>query len=77
FEPTHGSAPDISGKGIANPMGTILSVAMMFDYAFGRADLARGIERAVDEILNTGVVTPDLGGEQNTTQVTDAVIGNL
>ena len=77
FEPTHGTAPDISGKGIANPMATILTVAMMFDYAFARSDLARDIESAVDAVLNAGVLTPDLGGTATTDAVTDAVIAAL
>lgn len=74
FEPTHGSAPDISGKGIANPIGTILSVAMMFDYAFARSDVARSIEQAVNTVLLSGTLTPDLGGTARTREVTDAVI---
>ncbi len=77
FEPTHGSAPDISGRGTANPMGAILSVAMMFDYAFGRTDLARQIEQAVEDVLEEGAMTPDLGGTARTTDVTDAVLGSL
>ena len=77
FEPSHGSAPDISGKGIANPMGTILSVAMMFDYALGRPDLAQAIEVAVEQTLQSGAMTPDLGGVSGTTEVTDAVIHYL
>ena len=77
FEPTHGSAPDISGKGIANPMGAILTVAMMFDYAFARADLACNIERAVEAVLQSGTMTPDLGGQGNTESVTNAVIAAL
>ena len=77
FEPTHGSAPDISGKGIANPMGTILSVAMMLDYAFGRADLARAVEAAVDSVLRAGIMTPDLGGEAGTGDVVAATIESL
>lgn len=77
FEPTHGSAPDISGQGIANPMGTILSVAMMFDYAFGHADLARAIEQAVDNVLQAGIMTPDLGGNAGTIDVAAATIRYL
>jgi 3-isopropylmalate dehydrogenase len=74
YEPTHGSAPDISGKGIANPLGTILSVGMMFEYSFVRPDLARLLEQAVESVLEDGTITPDLGGTANMNEVTDAVI---
>lgn len=77
FEPSHGSAPDIAGKGIANPMGTILSVAMMFKYAFARADLATAIEQAVEAVLQAGTLPPDLGGDAATAEVTAAVIDHL
>jgi 3-isopropylmalate dehydrogenase len=77
FEPSHGSAPDISGQGIANPLGTILSVAMMFQYAFGRADLAAEIEQAVGLVLQAGQLPPDLGGDAATAEVTAAVINHL
>lgn len=77
FEPTHGSAPDISGKGIANPVGAILSVAMMFDYALGRTDLAARVERAVEDVLASGLRTPDIGGSAGTDTLTDAIIAVL
>lgn len=77
YEPSHGSAPDISGRGIANPMGTILSVAMLFDCAFGLPDWKRRIEAAVESSLDAGVMTPDLGGASSTIQVEDAVIAAL
>ena len=77
YEPSHGTAPDISGKGIANPMATVLSVAMMFQYAFARPDLALDIETAVEQTLTTGVMTPDIGGTATTKDVTDAIIGAL
>jgi 3-isopropylmalate dehydrogenase len=60
FEPVHGSAPDIAGKGIANPLATFLSVAMMLRHGFGRADDAVRIETAVDAVLERGLRTPDL-----------------
>jgi 3-isopropylmalate dehydrogenase len=60
FEPIHGSAPDIAGRGIANPMATILSVALMLRYSLGLADEAAAIERAVAETLEAGVVTSDI-----------------
>lgn len=60
YEPIHGSAPDISGKGIANPLATILSVAMMLRYSLDRADLAERIEKAVGQVLDDGLRTPDI-----------------
>ncbi len=72
YEAVHGSAPDIAGKGIANPLGTILSVAMLFEYGLGRPDLARQIESAVGQVLQSGIVTPDLGGTAKTSEVTKA-----
>ena len=74
YEPVHGSAPDIAGHGIANPVGTILSVAMMLDYSAGERDCARKIEAAVDAALNAGNATRDIGGELRTGEMTDAVI---
>ena len=60
YEPIHGSAPDIAGRGVANPLATILSAAMMFRYTFGRADLAERIERAVRAALASGLRTADI-----------------
>ncbi|MEM8687571.1 MAG: 3-isopropylmalate dehydrogenase [Pseudomonadota bacterium] len=77
FEPSHGSAPDIAGQGIANPIGTILSVGMMFQYAFAREDIARSVEGAVERTLEEGVLTPDLGGSARTEEVTRAVLRYL
>lgn len=77
FEPTHGTAPDISGQGIANPIGAILSVAMMADYAFARTDIAQAIEAAVERVLDDGLRTRDLGGTATTDAMTDAVIAAL
>ncbi len=74
FEAVHGSAPDIAGKGIANPYGTLLSVALMFEYAFAQPMEARRIEAAVATALEAGWRTPDIGGHHSTVAVTDAVI---
>ena len=63
FEPVHGSAPDIAGKGIANPLATFLSAAMMLRHGLGRPDEAARIEAAVDAVLEKGLRTPDLAGE--------------
>jgi 3-isopropylmalate dehydrogenase len=77
YEPIHGSAPDIAGKGIANPIGTILSVALMLRYSLNLDEEAVRIERAVDEAITGGARTPDLGGALTTRQMTDEVIRNL
>jgi methanogen homoisocitrate dehydrogenase len=76
FEPIHGSAPDIAGKGIANPVGAIRSAAMMMEW-LGEASLARQIEMAVSWALKTGKKTPDLGGSCGTKEVTEAITGYL
>ena len=60
FEPIHGSAPDIAGKGIANPLGTILSAAMLLRYALHEEQAADSVEAAVDKVLADGIRTPDL-----------------
>lgn len=60
YEPIHGSAPDIAGRGIANPIGAILSAAMMLRYSLGEHQAADAIEAAVDEVLRKGRLTPDL-----------------
>ena len=81
YEPIHGSAPDIAGKGIANPLATILSVGMMLRYSFGHAAEADLIEQAVQDVLNAGVRTGDIAkpGEKTvgTTGMGDAVIAAL
>jgi 3-isopropylmalate dehydrogenase len=74
FEPVHGSAPDLAGQGIANPIGALLSVALMFEYAFGEAEEARRVEHAVDVALESGHRTPDIGGTASSVAVTDAII---
>jgi tartrate dehydrogenase/decarboxylase/D-malate dehydrogenase len=77
FEPVHGSAPDIAGKGVVNPLATILSAAMMLDH-LQIGDAAREIESAVAAVLAEGKVrTPDLGGSSTTEAVTDAVLEKL
>jgi 3-isopropylmalate dehydrogenase len=81
FEPVHGSAPDIAGEGIANPLATFLSTAMMLRHGLGRADDAARIETAVDAVLDRGLRTPDLAGEGETAvgtgEVTEAVLAEL
>jgi 3-isopropylmalate dehydrogenase len=73
YEPIHGSAPDIAGKGIANPIGTIASVAMMLRYSLGLPKEAERIERAIDRVLADGRRTPDLGGPVKTSEMGDYV----
>lgn len=74
FEPVHGSAPDIAGKGIANPCSMILSTAMMLDY-LGEKETALKINKAVENIVAKGkVLTPDLGGKSKTIEMTEAIL---
>ncbi len=77
YEPIHGSAPDIAGKGVANPCAAILSLAMALRYSLGRADLADRVEAAVAAALDTGARTADLGGTLRTTAMGDAVLAHL
>ncbi len=76
YEPVHGSAPDLAGHGTANPVGAILSAAMMLELSFNRAELARSVEAAVMATLRE-VRTPDLGGRATTAEFTAAVRRNL
>ncbi len=73
FEPIHGSYPQAAGKNIANPLATILSAAMMFEYAFGLKEEASAIKNAVAESMKAGVVTEDIAGENATPRHTDEV----
>jgi 3-isopropylmalate dehydrogenase len=81
FEPVHGSAPDIAGQGIANPLATFLSVAMMLRHGLARAADAARIEAAVDAVLDRGLRTPDLAGKGETAvgtdEMTEAVLAEL
>jgi 3-isopropylmalate dehydrogenase len=77
YEPIHGSAPDIAGMGIANPVGTILSAAMMLRYSFNLEQEACAIEKAVDDAITNGARTADLGGKLNTRQMADEVLKYL
>lgn len=76
FEPVHGSAPDIAGKGIANPIGAILSTAMLLDHV-GQPEAARRIEQAVIKVLSAGILTRDLGGNATTDQMTREILARL
>lgn len=77
YEPIHGSAPDIAGKGIANPVSMILSVAMMLRESFGEYEAANRIEKAVDKAFKKGILTPDLGGKASTQEMTEAIMKHL
>jgi len=81
YEPIHGSAPDIAGQGVANPLATILSVAMMLRYSLGRPDLARQVEEAVGRVLDEGLRTADIASpgtrRVGTAEMGDAVAAAL
>nr|MBA2754413.1 3-isopropylmalate dehydrogenase [Chloroflexia bacterium] len=74
YEPIHGSAPDIAGQGKANPVGTILSAAMMLRWSLGLPDAADAVERAVETTIAAGVGTPDIGGRATTDVVGEAIV---
>jgi 3-isopropylmalate dehydrogenase len=77
YEPIHGSAPDIAGKGIANPIGTILSAAMLLRHSLKLEREAAAIETAVDDTITSGCRTADLGGQLTTQQMADEIIRRL
>jgi 3-isopropylmalate dehydrogenase len=83
FQPSHGSAPDIAGKGVANPVATILSAAMLLEWLADRhddsrcAEAAAAIHKATGDVLATGPKTADLGGNAGTKVVTEAIIAAL
>jgi len=77
YEPIHGSAPDIAGKGIANPIATILSVAMMLKYTFDLQELGTAIEVSVKQVLKEGHRTADLSGKVSTSQMGDLIVERI
>jgi 3-isopropylmalate dehydrogenase len=77
YEPIHGSAPDIAGQGVANPVGTILSTAMLLRYSLKLEREAASIEKAVESTITSGARTADLGGKLSTRQMTDEIIKHL
>lgn len=77
YEPIHGSAPDIAGKGVANPLAMILSTAMMLRWSFAMEAEAAAVEAAVVKALEGGARTPDLGGAMTTRQMGEAVLSAL
>jgi isocitrate dehydrogenase (NAD+) len=77
FEAVHGSAPDIAGKGIANPLALLLAAALMIDHV-GRKDMAQRLRKAIDLALREdGVRTGDLGGKATTKDMTQAIVRRL
>ena len=80
YEPCHGSAPDIAGQGVANPLATIISAAMMFRYSLGHGDVADAIEAAVSRVLDQGLRTPDIAATETpvgTVEMGEAVVKEL
>lgn len=81
YEPIHGTAPDIAGQGIANPIGTVLSVAMMLRYSFGLEEEASAVEASVDGLLAEGYRTPDIAGDGgdivSTSRMGDVIAGGV
>jgi 3-isopropylmalate dehydrogenase len=77
FEPVHGSAPDIAGRGIANPLAMFLSAALMLRHGLGLESEAAAVEAAVEGALDAGLRTPDLGGEAGTAEATQAVLSQF
>ena len=76
FEPVHGSAPDIAGKGIANPVATFWSIQMMLDF-LGEKQAGEALMQAVERVTGKGIFTPDLGGNATTTSFTDQVLAEI
>jgi len=77
YEPIHGSAPDIAGKGIANPVGTIMSGAMLLRHSLGLEREAASVEKAVAQAVAAGQLTRDLGGALSTKEMGKAVLDRL
>jgi tartrate dehydrogenase/decarboxylase/D-malate dehydrogenase len=76
FEPVHGSAPDIAGRGIANPLGAIWSAALMLEH-LGEAEASKRVLAAIESVCRDGVLTRDLGGTAATSEVGEAVVRRL
>jgi 3-isopropylmalate dehydrogenase len=77
YEPIHGSAPDIAGKGIANPVGAVLSAAFLLRYSLDLLKEGAAIETAVERTIADGCLPADLGGSARTADVTNAIINHL
>ena len=77
YEPVHGSAPDIAGRGVANPTGAILSAALLLEHSLHHPEAAAAVRAAVDEVIAAGLLTADLGGTATTAVVTAAIVEAL
>ena len=79
FEPIHGSAPDIAGQGIVNPIAMILSLGMMFEYTLDRQDLSKIIKKSVGDVLQSGYFTKDLSQDEfiTTSEMGDKVLESI
>ena len=77
YEPIHGSAPDIAGQGVANPMATVLSLAMLLRHSLGLEEQAARVENAVARTLADGVRGADLGGSHGTQAIGSAIVERL
>lgn len=77
YEPIHGSAPNLAGRGVANPVGTILIAAMLLRHSLGLESEARSVERAVWDAVAAGARTADVGGTSTTVDVADAILARL
>lgn len=77
FEPNHGSAPDIAGKGIANPIGAFWSAAELVRWLTGGDEVADVLMKAIETVTEADIKTKDLGGQSNTVEVTDAVCAEI
>jgi 3-isopropylmalate dehydrogenase len=77
YEPIHGSAPDIAGKGVANPVGAILSTAMLLRHSLGLEEEAGAVEAAVEHVLQHGPRSRDIGGDAGTAAIRAAVVAAL
>ena len=77
YEPIHGSEPDIAGQDLANPIGTIRSVAMMLRFSLGLMPEADAVDAAIDTVIAAGQLTRDLGGQLPGSKVTEAIIAAL
>jgi len=76
FEPVHGSAPDINGKGIANPIGQIWTGKMLLDH-IGEHEIGNILMNAIETTIEEGIITPDIGGNSNTQEVSNRIIEKL
>lgn len=77
YEPIHGSAPDISGKGIVNPVAMVLSMSMLLKYSLCMPEEAKAVDKAVENVIEAGIKTGDIGGKSSTKEVGDAIAAEL